>query len=293
MTSALHSKSHVIACAVGKGGTGKTSVVANVGGTLAEAGYRVLLVSLDSQDNLGEDLGYAHQGRSDDGRALAAALAGQPLVVSLTQVRANLDVVCGGPAADAVIHEAAGEMDPLALHDALLGVADEYDFILIDCPPGPGFGTQSLALAAARWLLITTKPDAASRKGIRLLVPAFQTARHHNPDLELLGVVLFAIPARADRLHRELREFLETELAGLAPVVRTRIRDALKAATAARDRGVLVSELAGIKRPRFWEIRAGRARDDGIPENAADLAQDYHDLTMDLLTLIAHSARKV
>lgn len=287
MTSPLHSTSHVIACAVGKGGTGKTSVVANVGGTLASAGYRVLLVSLDSQDNLGEDLGYAHDGRSDDGEALARGLAGQPLVVPLREVRPNLDVVSGGPAADAAIHEAAGGMSPRALHDALLGVAHEYDFILIDCPPGPGFGTQSLALAAARWLLVTTKPDAASRKGIRLLVPAFQTAREHNPDLQLIGVVLFAIPARAERLHRELREFLEAELAGLAPVLRTRIRDALKAATAARDRGVLAAELAGIKRPRFWEIRAGKARDDGIPENAEALAEDYQDLTADLLTLIA------
>ncbi|WP_091564618.1 ParA family protein [Arthrobacter sp. ok362] len=58
--------SRVIAVINGKGGVFKTSLVANVGGLLAEGGSRVLLVDLDPQGILAEDLGYADQG--DGGR---------------------------------------------------------------------------------------------------------------------------------------------------------------------------------------------------------------------------------
>jgi cellulose biosynthesis protein BcsQ len=64
--------SRVIAVINGKGGVFKTSLVANVGGLLAEGGSRVLLVDLDPQGNLAEDLGYADRG--DGGRSLAASL---------------------------------------------------------------------------------------------------------------------------------------------------------------------------------------------------------------------------
>jgi hypothetical protein len=64
--------SRVIAVINGKGGVFKTSLVANVGGLLAESASHVLLVDLDPQGNLAEDLGYADQ--SDGGRSLAASL---------------------------------------------------------------------------------------------------------------------------------------------------------------------------------------------------------------------------
>ena len=64
----------VIAVINGKGGVLKTTVTANIGGMLANNGYRVLLVDLDPQGNLAEDLGYTDDDRDDTGRALAQAL---------------------------------------------------------------------------------------------------------------------------------------------------------------------------------------------------------------------------
>src|SRR5690606_4752420 len=86
----------VITVANSKGGVGKTAITANVGGLLAAAGLRVLLIGLDSQDNLGEDLGYTYDQKSDDGQALLAAiLTGKPLEPT-KGIRPNLDVVMAG-----------------------------------------------------------------------------------------------------------------------------------------------------------------------------------------------------
>lgn len=69
-TTPVAALSRVIAVINGKGGVFKTSLVANLGGLLAEGGSRLLLVDLDPQGNLGEDLGYANKG--DGGRSRAA-----------------------------------------------------------------------------------------------------------------------------------------------------------------------------------------------------------------------------
>ena len=68
--AALH---RTIAVLNGKGGVGKTSITANLGGLFSDAGYRVLLVDLDPQGNLGNDLGYLGAGLGDGGEALSAA----------------------------------------------------------------------------------------------------------------------------------------------------------------------------------------------------------------------------
>ena len=78
----------------GKGGTGKTSLTANVGAIAAEAGYHVLLVDLDPQANLIQDLGL--EGQADDGEAFANALHKRQALPVIKDVRPNLDVVPGG-----------------------------------------------------------------------------------------------------------------------------------------------------------------------------------------------------
>ncbi|MCU1548539.1 MAG: phosphopantetheine--protein transferase [Arthrobacter sp.] len=132
--------SRVIAVINGKGGVFKTSLVANVGGLLAEGGSRVLLVDLDPQGDLAEDLGYADQG--DGGRSLAASLCFGGAPDLLLGVRSNLDVIAGGPHLDdaAAFLGAKAQKDrdaaQLALARLLAEVAGEYDLVLLDCPPG-------------------------------------------------------------------------------------------------------------------------------------------------------------
>lgn len=289
--------SRVIAIAIGKGGAGKTSIAANTAGQLAAADNHVLLVSLDPQDNLGEDLGYANAELSDDGAALVAAIRGQQPLQPLKDIRPGLDVACGGDhledlVADLYVTRDRGENVSYGLAQALLPLADDYDAILIDCPPGYHV-LQHLALVAARWILIPTTSDSSSRKGISRLAARVQEATHHNPHLSLLGVVLFDVPSNATRIRQQALDAIAADLGDQAPVFTTTIRTARAAAHDVRERGQLMFELQRDvdAAPRWWQRRqqaaAGKPATPNLASSAKTVAADYLALTHEILTALA------
>jgi cellulose biosynthesis protein BcsQ len=81
---------HAIVVMNGKGGVGKTSLTANLGGLAAHSGWRVLLIDIDQQGNLARDLGVLDA--SDAGMNLRAAIAGTGPLTAIP-ARANLDLV--------------------------------------------------------------------------------------------------------------------------------------------------------------------------------------------------------
>ncbi|SPT55033.1 Sporulation initiation inhibitor protein soj [Actinomyces bovis] len=87
------------------------------------------------------------------------------------------------------------------LRAALEGAAEDYDVVLIDCPPS--LGTLTLAcLTAASHVLVVTEPRASSVEGVDELMATINTVkRYYNPSLETLGVVVNKW--RKDRLDRE------------------------------------------------------------------------------------------
>lgn len=274
-----------VAVVNGKGGTGKTSVVANVAGLAAAGGYRVLSVDLDPQGNLGRDLGYLAQ--SDGGAGLLAALASrQPLPV-VHQVRPGLDVVAGGEdledwAALANGRRGRNRQPEVALYEALRPVAADYDLIIIDCPPG-NRELQLLAMVAARHVVIPTKPDEASFDGLIRVAHLFEAVRPLNPGLRLLGVVLFGIETRATRIRQDARAQVARELGDGDLVFESDIRHLLAPARDSRGRGQLVHEYedAVLAAPRFYEVGG---RDERLAGSAPGLASDYQRLTTELLT---------
>lgn len=289
----------VVAVVNGKGGVGKTTITANVGGLLAANGSRVLLVDLDPQGNLGEDLGYTGTPIDDRGEALATALVSSSPVHPHADVRPNLDVLVGGAHMDAA---AAGltiksQDDPLgaktALATALQGVATDYDLVLIDCPPGQE-ALQQAALTAARWALIPVKTDASSRKGLRDVARRLDAVLDANPDLDLLGVALFGVNRGATRVLETARESIATDLGEGAPVLNSTIRHVEAAAQEARDRGLLVHELeeAVLAGPKWFELRRKGIRHDGPrSKSATGLADDLQALGNEILQrLIAAEA---
>jgi cellulose biosynthesis protein BcsQ len=285
--------SRVVAIANGKGGVGKTSLATTLAGMAAKAGYEILLIDLDPQGNVGEDLGYTGAGVGDNGAGLVAALtAGTPLPVSLPQVRPGIDVICGGEHLD----DLAGLL--LSRHRRGTPVADtlagplaaylaqrEYDLVIIDCPPGEP-NLQLLALGTARWLIIPTRGDAASLKGMSRIAQRLVDARTHNPDLELLGVVLFDIASSATRVKREISAEINHALGGVAPLFDTTIRHSI-AATNSRRRGLLIHEHAAeLEGEPFWQaLREGRRPSN--PGSAPALAADYASLAHEVLTRIS------
>ena len=282
-----------IAVVNGKGGVGKTSVSANLAGLLAAAGYRVLAIDLDPQGNLGNDLGYLGAGLSDAGAAMQAAAISGVAPIPVAGIRDGLDVVPGGEH----LHDLAavlqsrrlggrGGVEPLAA--SIAAVAGDYDLTLIDCPPGSDV-LQAGALEAARWVLVPTKTDDASRAGLREVARRFTAAREVNPDLQLLGVVLFAVTGQARRVLRQAREALIVDLGGDSGVFSATIRHAETAAVDARARGQLAHELerAAEAGPSWWELRRNPGAGSPIASSASSLADDYQRLADEVLDRVA------
>lgn len=286
----------VVAVVNGKGGVGKTTITANVGGLLAAGGSRVLLVDLDPQGNLGEELGYTATDRDDGGLALAQALIFGGPFQPIHHVRPGLDVLVGGSHLDMA---AAGltmkaQKDPagakLSLARGLARISEDYDLVLIDCPPGQET-LQQAALAAAKWALIPVKTDASSRKGLRDVARRLVAVLDVNPALDLLGVVLFGVNRSARRVVDTARAALADDLGADSSVFTTTIRHVEAAAQETRDRGLLVHELEEAVQagPTWWELRrSGRSGDDSPRvRSAGGLAEDFQALGEEIITRIA------
>ncbi len=294
----------VVAIANGKGGVGKTTLTSGLAGQIAAAGRRVLVVDTDPQGNLGRDLGYGPQ----DGNSLGLAIThGLPLEVS-RGVRDRLDVVSGGPALWDVspaftARGARGSTLP-GLRPAIDGLRPsgtdaDYDLVLVDTPPGEPI-LQELVFAASDYLIIPTRSDDASLDGLVVVAQRFAAARAINPELTLLGVVLFGVRAGSTRLIKRVRAALDDTLGGAAPVFGTSIRYLESAAVDMRSRGLLPYELEQVHRTatsaRIKRLRKGVSANtaDSLlsrDSSAAGLAADYAALAAEMMTAIGGQDR--
>ena len=275
----------------GKGGVLKTTLTANVGALLATSGWKVLLVDMDPQGNLGLDLGYRHGARDDDGSALAQSLMFGSLLSPLKDVRPNLDVIPGGAeldqAAAGLIAQGSkdGSKAKLALARSLAPIAANYDIIFIDCPPG-NEPLQVAALGAASYVVVPTKTDKAGREGLIGVAKRLDTVIDVNPNLDLLGVIITATSSTATNVHRTTREAI-TETFGTDDVLfNGMVRHAEAPAQAARDRGVLVHELEEQVKaaPKWYEVLKGTAEaGQSQPRSAASVAEDLYQIAHELV----------
>jgi chromosome partitioning protein len=286
-----------IAVINGKGGVGKTSITANLAGLFAASGYRVLAVDLDPQGNLGSDLGYLGAGMSDAGAGLRSATLDLKAPPCLRDVRPGLDVVPGGEhlhdlAAMLQARSRTGRGGAQDLASTIGELAGDYDLTLLDCPPGSDV-LQEGALHAARWALIPTKTDDASRAGLRDVARRFVTARTTNPDLAVLGVVLFGVNTNARRVVGQARAALEQDLGGVAPVLTAAIRHVEAAAVDARGRGQLVHELErdASAAPKWYErLRSpGESAPQRLAGSAGVLAADYEALADEVVSRLVEA----
>ena len=283
---------NVLVMANGKGGVGKTTLTANLGGlAAAHAKLRVLLVDLDPQGNLRRNLGTPR----DDGSAMFKAIAaGHPLPVH-HGVRERLDAVPGGPVvADLTamsvglqIRGGGGLHENLAR--SLAPVVGGYDLVIIDTPPGDRTLVEA-AMRVGRSVVIPTEIDDASIDGLELTAERFAAARKDNPELVLLGVALFRVGTNATRMDPEARAIITGMLGDAAPVFATRIRYSAAAARDSRRLGLLVHELEGqaAEKDKAWyrKLRDKTADDIDLRsggKTAKGLADDYWGLAAEVL----------
>ena len=166
-----------------KGGTGKTTTVRTLTDAFRRSGLRTLAVDLDPQGNLSDyfDIPPDAEPTISDvlaGRAQVAESIHEDLIpANLT--RAEAELMLGGKMGR-----------ELTLRRALAKAPEEYDLILIDCPPSLGLLTVN-ALAAADLALITAEAQYFALQGVEQAMEVVGLARDSlNPELQLLGVLL-------------------------------------------------------------------------------------------------------
>jgi len=198
----------VLAVANQKGGVGKTTTSVNLGAALAELGFRVLVIDLDPQGNATTGLGI-------DARTFELSMYDVLMrdisledCVEPTSMK-NLFV------APATIALAGAEIElvpafsrELKLKRAIESVIDEFDYVLIDCPPSLGLITVN-ALAAAGEVLVPIQCEYYALEGLsQLMRNVHLVASNLNPKLDISTIVLTMYDARtklSDQVANEVR----------------------------------------------------------------------------------------
>jgi chromosome partitioning protein len=174
---------HTIAVLSQKGGTGKTTAVRTLADAFRRSGVRTLAIDLDPQGNLSDyfDLPPDVQPTIADvlsgGSSAAEAIHADMIPANLTLAEAELML--------------GGKMGrELTLRRALDKAPQDYDVILIDCPPSLGLLTVN-ALVAADRALVTAEAQYFALQGVEQAMEVVELARDGlNPQLSLLGVLL-------------------------------------------------------------------------------------------------------
>ncbi len=174
---------HTIAVLSQKGGTGKTTAVRTLTDVLRRSGVRTLAVDLDPQGNLSDYFDLP----PDVEPTIADVLAGRSGVaeaIHSEMIPANLSL------AEAELMLGGKMGRELTLKHALAKLPDDYELVLIDCPPSLGLLTVN-ALVAADRALITAEAQYFALQGVEQAMEVVELARDSlNPGLTLLGVLL-------------------------------------------------------------------------------------------------------
>jgi chromosome partitioning protein len=182
--------SAIISFANQKGGVGKTTSAVNIAACLGKKGKKVLLVDMDPQGNATSGVGISKKSiKNTVYEVLLGEISAKDAIIT-TKYR-NLSVL------PATIALAGAELDLNEIGEkgkgmakALEEVKDEYDYVIIDCPPTLGLLTIN-ALSASNGVIIPMQCEFYSLEGLSQLILTIKRVRQsYNPNLEITGILL-------------------------------------------------------------------------------------------------------
>ena len=188
----------IIAIANQKGGVGKTTTAINLSSCLADKGQRVLSIDMDPQGNMTSGLGVD---KDEVEKTVYDLIIGEAKIDEVIQknVMDNLDVIPTNIDLSAAEIELIGIDDKeYIVRNAVHKVKDDYDFIIIDCPPSLSMLTIN-AMTTADSVIVPIQCEYYALEGLSQLMHTVQLVKERlNPVLEMEGVVFKMYDARTN-----------------------------------------------------------------------------------------------
>lgn len=204
----------IVAIANQKGGVGKTTTAVNLGASLAAAERRVLVVDMDPQANASSGLGYPRGSCQKGTYELLAGMAAFEELVRPTPLEFLKLVPATEDLAGAEVELVDMEDREFRLKKALAPVADQYDYVFVDCPPSLGLLTLN-ALVVADSVLVPLQAEYYAMEGLgRLLSTVERVRRAFNPGLTIEGILFCMFDSRTN-LARQVAEEVRAHFGAL------------------------------------------------------------------------------
>jgi chromosome partitioning protein len=202
----------VISVAIQKGGSGKTTTVVNLAAALHRKGHSVLVIDSDPQANLTYSLGIADDREINLYTEYRKEIMGQKsnLKDAIVETRSGFHLIPSSiELANAELELVSKFAREQTLRNRMLrAIVNDYDFILIDCPPSFGMLTVN-ALVASDHVLIPLQGEFLPRKGVESFLKLIGNMKEIlNVRTEIAGFVLTKFSPRK-KMNNEIREWLE------------------------------------------------------------------------------------